>query len=905
MNKDNQISETKKQKKPTQKNKKKNYSEIDIEKKKLKEKINNEMSPYEEEENNINSKNKKYKKDSYEFTNNDFIKEEYTRKEEKSKSKSKKINSKKNKNSIDSNTSEDKKKTKSKKLSKLKKIIKKMNSINNLNLINKYFQRWILQTFDVIEEDSEGQNDQEKKNNQKEEEEEEEEEENDYGGDLEEIEERAADEEESVITSVQSKTKVKRANDILFALRKIIKYKNIFFRYFIRWYNAVEINAPTNEYKKIRKEKKLSNNIINNKKNMSNVNSNLNNSNKNGLKRPIYEVSSEERIDELKSDAKANLKNIIELKGNKKKTLKKYYDIWYNVTFNHNSSPKSVNSEQNEFIFTYHGTLKNKNNIMNQKIDKHNLTSDNFYDYKEKMKKNKEIEGFINKSQKDSETSSKKSKTKTQCYVKKKIYSIKKESTENENKKKAAKKKPKNTDIIKNIIIKIYNKKLLYKSFEKWKKITLNKSESNSKEKFKKKQSSKVKRKNSNSRNKVNDILIKKSSKESDSFTEGKGHKKNNLSIDAIITHNNNKQKINLLTDENQILSESYSLINKKLYNNDTNSYQINSDNSLSSINLNSKSSNDILQIRDKELKNKKYKKATKKDENKKFLKNKERQEPSTPQTEEMSEEEMEKIKKMVEKICRIHKNQRAQRYLLIKPPKIIRKNPKDKLIEGRQSFSTINYSLRFEKFQKKLYKLILKNTCRKEPLMYSFDNWFNKTFNSENYTPFLRRNSIIDKIKVQRKTSKAKKIKKNKKISSEDETKNKKTDRSTDKESNNSISKDNNKSSPIYMNNNENPGNKSKRDEAKYTQINELLNQGFDSESSDNRLLFNDKKKNLGFESFEQPRKSSVSASKKFQKNKPEKRNKSKDKEIKKNKDKNIKKETEEKVEESPRQRK
>ena len=32
------------------------------------------MSPYEEEENNINSKNKKYKKDSYEFTNNDFIK---------------------------------------------------------------------------------------------------------------------------------------------------------------------------------------------------------------------------------------------------------------------------------------------------------------------------------------------------------------------------------------------------------------------------------------------------------------------------------------------------------------------------------------------------------------------------------------------------------------------------------------------------------------------------------------------------------------------------------------------------------------------------------------------------------------------------------------------------------------
>lgn len=78
--------------------------------------------------------------------------------------------------------------------------------------------------------------------------------------------------------------------------------------------------------------------------------------------------------------------------------------------------------------------------------------------------------------------------------------------------------------------------------------------------------------------------------------------------------------------------------------------------------------------------------------------------------------------------------------------------------------------------FKKKLYKLILKNICRKEPVMHFFDNWFNKTFHSEDYIPFLRRNlsnSNIGKIKVQRKSSKTEKIKKTKKISIEDKIKN------------------------------------------------------------------------------------------------------------------------------------
>ena len=236
-----------KSKNANHKSKKNGYLEMENEPRKKKHKNYNEISSY--EDNNINSKSKKYKNhEVYEISNN-CVKEDYTRKEDKIRSK--KINSKVKKNSPDSNFSEESKKS-NKKYSKLRKIIRKMNTINTMNLINDYYQKWILQTFDVIEEDSEA-DDIDKKN--KEVEEEEEEEENDYGGDLEEIEERAADEEESVITSVQSKTKIKRANDILFALRKIIKYKNIFFRYFIRWYNAVDINAPTNEYKKIRKEK--------------------------------------------------------------------------------------------------------------------------------------------------------------------------------------------------------------------------------------------------------------------------------------------------------------------------------------------------------------------------------------------------------------------------------------------------------------------------------------------------------------------------------------------------------------------------------------------------------------------------------------------------------------------------
>ena len=442
-----------KNKKTSHKIKKKMYLEIGKEERK--NKVGEENINF--EENIINSKRRKYKSNGlYQVENNNFMQEDGTRKEEKGKNK--KMNSRKNKNSIDSNASDESKKLNNKKLSKLRKTIKKINSINTLNYINKYYQRWILQTFDVIEEEEEAQDEQDKDDNgeEKEEEEEEEEEENDYGGDLEEIEERAADEEESVITSVQSKTKVKRANDILFALRKIIKYKNIFFRYFMRWYNAVDINAPTNEYKKLRKDKKL-NNGIGNTSSKKNINSNINNYN-NELKQPIYEVSSEERIDELKTEVKVNLKNIIEFKGNKKSILKKYYDIWYNLTFN---------VEYNEYIFTYHGD-NNRNNYINQRISKsQNIGTDTPLDtyFNNKSKDN----GVINKTPNNLENAN---KQKTQCYVRKKIYSIKKGDIEKENKKKN-KKKIKINDIIKNTFIKVNNKKLLYSAYNIWKKNTL------------------------------------------------------------------------------------------------------------------------------------------------------------------------------------------------------------------------------------------------------------------------------------------------------------------------------------------------------------------------------------------------------------------------------------------------
>ena len=85
-------------------------------------------------------------------------------------------------------------------------------------------------------------NDEKKNNLDGEEEEEEEEEEEDKFNlmndlnmnNLEEIEERPPNEEESAMTSVVSKAKYPK-NQLNVALRKIIKYKNLFYAHFTRW----------------------------------------------------------------------------------------------------------------------------------------------------------------------------------------------------------------------------------------------------------------------------------------------------------------------------------------------------------------------------------------------------------------------------------------------------------------------------------------------------------------------------------------------------------------------------------------------------------------------------------------------------------------------------------------------
>ena len=877
-----------------------------------------------------NQQNKKSKKD---ISNKD------------DKNKRRKINTKK---SSKLNTNE-----KSIRKTKLKNVINKVNYLYLINTINKYFQRWILETFDIIEEESESPNDneaiQDKNNIEKEkdveEEEDEEEEDNDYGGDLEEIEERAPDEEESVITSVHSKTKVKRANDILFSLRKIIKYKNIFFRYFMRWYNAVDINAAANEYKKIRKEKKLSNNInninINSKKNMTNINSNLNNINTIELKNPIYEVSSEEKMEEPKSDVKINLKNFIELKGTKKTILKKYYDIWHYSVFNQeNNSIDSNNNEQNEYIFTYHGNFRKKDNILTPKIkiNKQNLTDDNISDDDNAINNNKGVEGYNSKTKKvnDNKNSPKKSKQKAQCYIRKKIYFIKNEG------KIKNKKKIKINDILKNIFIKINNKKLLYNGFKKW--IDISKKLDIGKIIFKKKQSTKIKKKASSSKNKKKSI-IKKNSKDNNNniILEEKGHKKDNLSLDEYI---NQKDKVNKFISDNKIKSknindnqlqilssESSPIINLKKTNDwPSNIFQINSDNSINnSIITNSNTAEIIDQLKDRELKENNFKKNKKKS---KKEKKDSKGEFGVPCENEDEESEMEKIKKNIEKICRIHKNKRAQRYLLIEPPKIKKLIEKKK--EDRQSFSSINYSLKLEKIQKKLLKLFLKTSCRQNSLMIKFDNWFNITFDSKDYIPFIRKflsNLNDGNIKAKRKVSKAKKIKKtgkNNLINKKEEI-NTKRDISADNVNLNSTNKkvknkkniknieninkiilnkfdlnEKDNKNEIYIINNTETKTQENKDNDKFDKIKELLNQDFDSESSDNKLLFKEKKslniKNLS-ESFDAPRKKSIGSNKKYKKIKSDNKDKIKNKNSKKIKEKNINKV--ENIEESPGQRK
>ena len=161
------------------------------------------------------------------------------------------------------------KKSLSLKQKKLKNLINKISS--PIFKIKSAFVKWVALTFKHKKNMSSGfhadsEEEEEKNKNEGEEEEEQEDDEEKIKlmydlnvNDLEEIEERPPNEEESALTSILAKAG-KNKNKISVALRKIIKYKNIFYRYFYHWQNV--INNP-NISKILKSRKLLKNSIIN------------------------------------------------------------------------------------------------------------------------------------------------------------------------------------------------------------------------------------------------------------------------------------------------------------------------------------------------------------------------------------------------------------------------------------------------------------------------------------------------------------------------------------------------------------------------------------------------------------------------------------------------------------------
>jgi hypothetical protein len=128
-------------------------------------------------------------------------------------------------------------------------------------------------------------------------------------------------------------------------------------------------------------------------------------------------------------------------------------------------------------------------------------------------------------------------------------------------------------------------------------------------------------------------------------------------------------------------------------------------------------------------------------------------------------------LKEKIREIKRKHKNNKCQRYLLVELPVSRRKNEKTFGIYGRESFTTLNTKIKLEHVQKSLIKLVAKTQCRKDNFLNCFDKWFDLTYNSNNYIPFLREtintgeeedDNISNDVKVRTHKSKSKKEKKN-----------------------------------------------------------------------------------------------------------------------------------------------
>ena len=124
-------------------------------------------------------------------------------------------------------------------------------------------------------------------------------------------------------------------------------------------------------------------------------------------------------------------------------------------------------------------------------------------------------------------------------------------------------------------------------------------------------------------------------------------------------------------------------------------------------------------------------------------------------------------LKEKIEQINRKHKNNKCQRYLLVELPVSRKKNDKTFGLYGRESFTTLNIKIKLEHLQKSLIKLVAKTQCRKDNFLNCFDKWFDLTYNSSNYIPFLREKINTDEediskdVKVRTHKSKSKKEKK------------------------------------------------------------------------------------------------------------------------------------------------
>ena len=252
---------------------------------------------------------------------------------------------------------EKKRKKNSEENKKSKKLTIKQKKLKNL--INKFsspafkikraFVKWVNITFNHKKNMSGGlashSEEEEEEDPDEDEEEEEEDEEkiklmNDLNvNDLEEIEERPPNEEESALTSVMAK-QAKNKNKISVALRKIIKYKNIFYSYFYHW-NKV-INIP-NILNILQFQKLMKNSIIN--------------------------LEEKKKLSLLSLNFQEWIKKSEQLKSNEKKTKKKKKIIIYKKK----NGEIEIKDKDNNTIMNIN---KNENDKLNffTKIDKTDKT---------------------------------------------------------------------------------------------------------------------------------------------------------------------------------------------------------------------------------------------------------------------------------------------------------------------------------------------------------------------------------------------------------------------------------------------------------------------------------------------------------------------------------------------------